>query len=183
MAPALCEYPVCSGIDKGFSKESPHPHFTERKSMPQYDPTAPFARRYPRVITPDEIESMPRLQFNTGIDTAIFLSSERDDAKHFRQGYCFQEPDHGHYHWDQTNFDETHYCLKGKIRLRVRDADGREVVLEAEQGEHIYLPAGYAYTLEPTGIESAFFWTSGPSPRYGLVEIPEYSNQLKALRK
>jgi ethanolamine utilization protein EutQ (cupin superfamily) len=151
--------------------------------MPDHDPTATNARRYPRVITEEEIEAMPRLQFNTGIDTAIFLSRERDDARYFRQGYCYQEPGHGEYHWDQTNFDETHYCLKGKIRLRVRDAAGREVVLEAGPGEHIYLPAGYAYTLEPTGVETAFFWTSGPSPRAGLVEAPEYSAQLTALRK
>jgi mannose-6-phosphate isomerase-like protein (cupin superfamily) len=151
--------------------------------MPDYDPTAPNARRYPRVISEDEIEAMPRLPFNDGIETNIFLSRERDDARYFRQGYCFAEPDHAGYQWDQTNFDETHYVLKGLIRLRVRDAAGREVVLEAGEGEHIYLPAGYAYELEPTGIETVFFWTSGPSPRSGVVEAPEYSQALKSLRK
>jgi ethanolamine utilization protein EutQ (cupin superfamily) len=150
--------------------------------MSEYDPTAPNARRFPRVITEDEISTLPRLPFNTGIDTAIFLSRERDDARYFRQGYCYMEPDHGDYHWDQTNFDETHYCLKGRIHLEVRDAGGREITLEAGEGEHIYLPAGYAYTLKATGVQSAFFWTSGPSPRSGLVEAPEYSQQLKALR-
>lgn len=150
--------------------------------MPDYDPKATNARRFPRVITMEEISTMPRLQFNTGIDTAIFLSQERDDARHFRQGVCWQEPDHGPYQWNQTNFDETHYCLKGKIRLRVKDANGREIVLEAAQGEHIYLPGGYEYTLEPTGVETAFFWTSGPSPRYGLVELPELSKTLTDLR-
>jgi ethanolamine utilization protein EutQ (cupin superfamily) len=151
--------------------------------MPDYDPEAPNARRYPRVITMDEITEMPRLHFNTGIETAIFLSREADDARYFRQGVCFQEPDHLPYNWDQTNFDETHYVLKGKIRLRVKDAEGREVVLEAGPGEHIYLPAGYDYTLEATGMESAFFWTSGPSPRVGLVEVPEFSAALKSMRK
>lgn len=150
--------------------------------MSDYDPNATHARRYPRVITMDEISTMPRLQFNTGIDTAIFLSQERDDARHFRQGVCWQEPDHSPYQWNQTNFDETHYCLKGKIRLRVKDAKGREVVLEAAKGEHIFLPGGYEYTLEPTGVETAFFWTSGPSPRYGLVELPEFSHTLTQLR-
>jgi ethanolamine utilization protein EutQ (cupin superfamily) len=149
---------------------------------PAYDPAEPNARRYPRVITEEEISSLPRLQFNTGIDTAIFLSRERDDARYFRQGYCYQEPDHGDFAWDQTNFDETHYVLKGKIRLRVRDKNGREVVLEAGPGEHIYLPGGYAYTLEATGIETAFFWTSGPSPRSGIVEAREYSDELTTLR-
>jgi len=152
------------------------------RDMADYDPMAPNARRYPRVITMDEISTMPRLEFNTGIDTAIFLSRERDDARYFRQGVCWMEPDHKVYNWDQTNFDETHYCLQGQIRLSVRDADGREIVLEAGEGEHIYLPAGYAYTLEATGVRSAFFWTSGPSPRPGLVEAKDYSKQLKSLR-
>jgi ethanolamine utilization protein EutQ (cupin superfamily) len=150
--------------------------------MSDYDPMASNARRYPRVITEDEITALPRLEFNTGIDTAIFLSRERDDARYFRQGYCYMEPDHEPYHWDQTNFDETHYCLEGQIRLRVRDREDREVILEAAEGEHIYLPAGYAYTLEATGVQSRFFWSSGPSPRPGLVEAKDYSKQLTALR-
>jgi ethanolamine utilization protein EutQ (cupin superfamily) len=148
-----------------------------------YDPEEPGARRFPRVITPAEIETMPRLTFNTGIDTCIFLSQERDDARHFRQGVCWQKHDHLPYTWKQADFDETHYCLKGKIRLRVKDAEGREVTLEAGVGEHIFLPGGYEYTLENTGIDTAFFWTSGPSPRYGLVELPEYSETLSKLRK
>ena len=151
--------------------------------MSDYDPTAPNARRYPRVITMDEIQQMPRLPFNTGIDTTIFLSREADDARYFRQGVCFQEPDHLPYNWHQVDFDETHYVLKGKIRLRIKDAAGREVVLEAAQGEHIYLPAGYDYTLEATGIETSFFWTSGPSNRNGLVEVREFSAELKSMRK
>lgn len=150
--------------------------------MTAYNPKAEGARRYPRVITAGEIDSMPRLQFAAGINTAIFLSQERDDARHFRQGYCYQEPDHDDYHWDQANFDETHYCLEGHIRLKVEDAAGRVVYLEAAQGEHIYLPGGYKYTLEATGVKTVFFWTSGPSPRYGLVELPEFSAELKSLR-
>lgn len=151
--------------------------------MADYDPLAPNARRYPRVITAGEIDSMPRLTFNRGIETNIFLSRERDDARYFRQGYCYYEADHDGFNWTQSNFDETHYCLEGKIHLRVRDANGREVVLEAKQGEHIYLPAGYEYTLEPTGVKTVFFWCSGPSPRAGVVEAPEYSKELTSLRK
>ena len=150
--------------------------------MPEHDPSAPSARRYPRVIGTDEIESLPRLEFNTGIETSIFLSRERDDARYFRQGYCWMAPDHGPYNWDQNNFDETHYCLYGMIRLVVKDTAGREITLEAGEGEHIYLPAGYDYTLVATGVKSAFFWTSGPSPRPGLVEAKDYSKQLTALR-
>lgn len=148
----------------------------------EWDPAAPNARRFPRVITPDEIEKIPRLEFNTGINTSIFLSRERDDARYFRQGYCYMEPDHAGYSWHQSDFDETHYVLEGKITLTVRDAAGREITLEAGQGEHIYCPAGYSYTISANGVRGIFFWTSGPSPRAGLVEAKDYSNALKALR-
>lgn len=152
--------------------------------MTDYDASAPNARRYPRVIARREIDELPRLRFNTGIETAIFLSRERDDARYFRQGICYQEPDHLPYHWRQADFDETHYVLTGQIRLRVKDAAGREVVLEAAVGEHIYLPAGYEYTLEATGVATEFFWSSGPSPRAGLApDLPEFSAQLTSLRK
>ena len=150
--------------------------------MADYDPAAPNARRYPRVIVPDEIDKMPRLQFNTGIETNIFLSRERDDARYFRHGYCYGEPDHLPYRWDQKDFDETHFVLKGKIHLVVEDAAGRSIVLEAVEGEHIYLPAGYEYTLEATGVAYTFFWTSGPSPKVGVADAADYSRELRALR-
>ena len=56
------------------------------------------------------------------------------------------------------------------------------MILEAGVGEHIYLPGGYEYTLEATGVATEFFWTSGPSPRFGLAELPEFSAALSALR-
>ncbi|GAA1400056.1 hypothetical protein GCM10009613_56520 [Pseudonocardia kongjuensis] len=150
--------------------------------MPDYDPGAPDARRFPRVIVPDEIDKMPVLRFNTGIVTNIFLSRERDDARYFRHGYCYGEPDHLPYEWDQQDFDETHYVLQGRIHVVVQDAAGRSIVLEAGEGEHIYLPAGYTYRLEHTGVAYKFFWTSGPSPKVGVADAPEYSRELRALR-
>jgi ethanolamine utilization protein EutQ (cupin superfamily) len=135
------------------------------------------------VITDEEIRSMPRMEFNTGIETAIFISRERDDARYFRQGVCYAEPDFEPVHWEQLNFDETQYCLAGKVRLRIADRSGRGAVLEIGPGEHIYLPAGYIYTLEPSGVETTFLWTSGPSNKPGIVENPEYSKVLKQLRR
>jgi ethanolamine utilization protein EutQ (cupin superfamily) len=139
-------------------------------------------QRYPKVMSADEIETMPRLEFNTGIDTGIFISQEREDARYFRQGVCYAKADHEPVHWTQSNFDEAQYCISGKIRLRVEDAGGKVVVLEARPGDNIYLPAGYTYTLEATGVEYTFLWTSGPSNRPGIVEAPGYSKQLRALR-
>jgi quercetin dioxygenase-like cupin family protein len=110
-------------------------------------------QRYPKVMSADEIEGMPRLEFNTGIDTGIFISQEREDARYFRQGICYAKPDHEPVRWTQANFDEAQYCISGMIRLRVEDAAGKKVVIEARPGDNIYLPAGYTYTLEATGVE------------------------------
>jgi len=81
--------------------------------LPDHDPKAKNAMRYPKVIDEAEIDALPRLEFNTGIDTAIFISRERDDARYFRHGYCYMEPDHGDYHWDQSNFDDRTSASKG----------------------------------------------------------------------
>lgn len=125
---------------------------------------------------------MPRLYFAKGISTSIFVSQEREDARWFRHGIAYAEADHDPVNWYQASFDETQMCLTGIIRLRVEDANGREVVLEAKPGEHVYLPGGYTYTLEANGAEYSFLWTSGPSARPGIVEAPSYSKQLRELR-
>lgn len=139
-------------------------------------------QRYPKVMSPDEIAAMPRLQFAKGIETAIFVSQEREDARWFRHGICYAEADHDPVHWYQASFDETQMCLTGMIRLRVEDANGREVVLEAGPGDQVYLPGGYTYTLEAHGEEYSFLWTSGPSNRPGIVEAPRYRKALLELR-
>ena len=148
-----------------------------------HDPAAPNARRYPRATSKAEMDALPRLPFNTGIGTNIFVSREADDARYFRHGICYAEADHSPYQWEQFNFDESHWVLEGKVSLRVHDAADREIVIEAGPGEHIYLPAGYTYTLEATGVYTEFYWTSGPSPKVGVADAPEYSAQLRALRK
>lgn len=140
------------------------------------------SQRYPKVMSPDDIAAMPRLQFAKGIDTAIFVSQEREDSRWFRHGICYAQADHEPVHWYQANFDETQCCISGKITLRVEDANGRQIVLEAAPGEHVYLPGGYTYTLEANGAEYSFLWTSGPSNRVGIVEAPGYSKQLREMR-
>lgn len=145
------------------------------------------ARRYPRIITFDEIESMPRLPFSKGCASGVFISRERDDAKFFYQGICFHEPDMEDYRWEQSSWDETYYCMKGVIRVLVEDQEGNEKLFDIKETEHFYLPAGYTYTLKASGVESMNFWTLGPAFRVGLkplteIDIPEAPEYAKALR-
>ncbi|MFR9807292.1 hypothetical protein ACL02T_34090 [Pseudonocardia sp. RS010] len=95
------------------------------------------------MIVPDEIDKMSPLTFDTGITADIFQSRERDDARYLRHGYCYGEPDHLPYHWDQKDPDETRYVPSGKIHPMVEDAAGRTIGLETTQGEHIHLPSGH----------------------------------------
>ena len=150
--------------------------------MTQHDPMAQNGRRYPRAISEAEIESLPHLNWADGIGTKIFLSQERDDARYFRHGMMYVEPRHDDVNWFQSNFDETQYCISGMMRVRARDRRDKEIVLEIGPGEVLYLPAGYNYAMEPTGQESRLMFTSGPSPRPGIVEQKAYSKQLRSLR-
>ncbi|SNQ49759.1 conserved hypothetical protein [Frankia canadensis] len=146
-----------------------------------YDPFAPGSRRYPRVIDQAEIDSLPVLKYSSGIESAIFISRERDDARYFRQGVCTIEPDAEPYEWFASTFDESQYCTEGVIRVEASDADGRLVILEAGPGEHLFLPAGYQYRWVPTGRRTTMLWTSGPSAPVGL-SAREYGAQLVASR-
>ncbi|WP_345424956.1 hypothetical protein [Pseudonocardia xishanensis] len=121
------------------------------------------------------------MRFSEGIDQTIFLSRERDDARHFRQGCCWIAADAVTYAWFPANFDEYQFCEEGLVRVNVEDAAGQRIVLEAAPGEHIYLPAGFHYELEATGVPTRFLFSSGPSARRG-ISASEYSAQLIALR-
>lgn len=146
--------------------------------------------RYPRVIGRAEIAAMPRLPFSKGCESGVFLSRERDDARYFNQGLCFHDPDMEDFEWEQASWDETYYCIKGVLRVVARDASGKERVLEAKEGDHVYLPAGFTYTLKASGVESINFWTLGPAIKVGLKafkeinipEAPEYAAKLVAMR-
>ncbi|MFN8160245.1 MAG: hypothetical protein U0R52_04260 [Solirubrobacterales bacterium] len=88
----------------------------------------------------------------------------------------------------QSNWDETYYCIKGILRVKVEDDTGRGKVLDIKETEHMYLPAGYTYTLMPSGVESINFWTLGPAFKTGLkplreIDIPEAPEYVKTLRE
>ena len=148
-------------------------------------------RRYPRLITREQIEAMPRMPFSERCESAIFISRERDDARFFYQGLCFHAADMEDFKWMQSAWDESYYCVEGVLRLAVSDDTGREKVFDIQQGQHFYLPAGYTYTLRASGVDSVNFWTMGPAFKAGLKPLkeldvsdaPAYSKTLVELRE
>jgi mannose-6-phosphate isomerase-like protein (cupin superfamily) len=147
-------------------------------------------KRWPRVMTMDDITALPRFNFRKGLYSHVFISREKDEARYFMQGIQMHAADHEPFEWEQDAWDEGYRTISGVMRCRCRDGSGREIVLEASEGEHMYLPAGYWYTLEPTGIETVAFWTVAPCLKQGikplvevdLPEAPEYAKKLKGLR-
>lgn len=147
-------------------------------------------KRWPRVMTFDDITALPKFNFARGLYSHVLISREKDDARYFMQGLQFHAPDHEEFEWEQDAWDEGYRTVKGVMRCIARDGDGKEIALEAAEGEHMYLPAGYWYRLEPTGVESIAFWTVAPCLKQGikplvelnLPEAPEYAKKLKELR-
>jgi hypothetical protein len=154
------------------------------------DVAAKRDRRYARVMGFAEIEAMPRLEFSKGCESAVFVSRERDDARYFYLGMCFHGADMEDFVWEQVSWDEAFYCIKGRLCLHIRDGQDNESELFIEEGEHVYVPAGYWYTLKATGIDSLNYWIMSPSAKVGLApmhqtgipEAPQYAKTLRAMR-
>ena len=106
---------------------------------------------------------MPRMEFVPGMESGIFVSRERDESQYFSQGLCFHAADMDDLVWEQTGWEEAFMCLKGKLHVRVEDADGQKNDYFIEEGGHFWAPQGYKYILRATGIDSINFWTMGRS--------------------
>jgi hypothetical protein len=118
--------------------------------------------RIPRVMVHEEIAAMPRLRFSKGCESGIFISRERDESRFYSQGLCFHDADMDDLTWEGVSWDEAFYCMKGRLRVVVTDAEGNEADFIIEEGDHFWGPAGYKYSLKATGVESINFWTSAP---------------------
>lgn len=147
--------------------------------------------RYPRVFSFDEMAGMPRIPFSKGCETGQFLSVERDDARYMLLGMCFHDADMEPYEFELAAGEEAHYCVKGRLKFSCRDYDGNEAEFFVEEGEVAYLPGGYWYTLEASGVDSINYWSVAPAMKTGIaplekVHMPgarDYAKVLKSLRK
>jgi hypothetical protein len=118
--------------------------------------------RIPRAMTHEEIEAMPRLRFTRGVESAIFISREREGSRYYSQGLCFHDADMDDFTWDEVSWDEAFYCMKGQLKVVVEDHEGNQAEYVVDEGGHFWAPAGYKYTLKATGVDSINFWTMAP---------------------
>ena len=144
----------------------------------------------PKVITPEETKSRPAWEFSSGMNTYMRISTEIEGSRNAIQGWCEHDPDFEPMVWDQANWDELFFCHKGSIKVLARAKHGAEKELFAKEGESMFLPAGFHYTLLATGEESINLWTATPAPRTGVKALKDLgfdvvglSEELKEMGK
>lgn len=144
--------------------------------------------RYPRHMKHEDIATMPRLRFVPGMESGIFVSRERDESRFYSQGLCFHDADMDPLVWDEVSWDEAFYCMKGQLIVAVKDHEGNEAEFVVDEGDHFWAPAGYTYTLKPSGVDSINFWTMAPVLHSGWRDTgdpagPGYSDMLRNSNK
>ena len=144
----------------------------------------------PKVITHKETKSRPAWEFSKGMNTYMRISTEIEGSRNAIQGWCEHAPDFEPMVWDQANWDELFFCHKGSLKVLARDKHGAEKELVAQEGDSMFLPAGFHYTLLATGEQSVNYWTVTPVPSTGIKALKDLgfdvvglSDELKAIGK
>lgn len=150
----------------------------------------PMPKPKPKVITHEETHRRPVWEFSKGMNTYMRICTEIEGARNAIQGWCEHDPDFEPMVWDQANWDELFFCVKGSLKVIAEDRDGNKMEMVAKEAESMFLPAGYRYTLLPTDEPSVNLWTVTPVPRTGLralrdlgFDVLELSDKLKEMAR
>lgn len=148
----------------------------------------PTPKPKPKVITHEETHRRPVWEMSKGMNTYMRITTEIEGAQNAIQGWCEHEPDAEPMVWDQANWDELFFCVKGRLKVIAEDKDGKKKELIAKEGESMFLPAGFTYTLMPTGEPSVNLWTATPPPPKGIralkdlgFDVIEVNRKLKEM--
>ena len=120
-------------------------------------------RQHPALLTQTELDRFPCHDLTDGLKVSITTTHDYPGLRPCRQGYCYGSATHSPFRFHANNFDETHHILTGTIQIETQDPVGRTRTLKATAGQHLTLPAGYTYTVQPTGTPYTTLWTSTPA--------------------
>ena len=120
----------------------------------------------------------PVIDFAKGVHTRFVISKEAHNSELFT-GYWHLKPDLDDVSWDaEGELDETFYCVKGSILFLWENKEGINGEIRGGEGDFIYLPSGFKYTLRATGEESIIIFSGAPND----PAIPsDYKEKLKKL--
>lgn len=148
----------------------------------------PMPKPKPKVITHEETHARPAWEFSKGMNTYMRICTEIEGSRNAIQGWCEHDADFELMIWDQANWDELFFCHKGVLKVKAEDRNGKTKELVANEGESMFLPAGFTYTLMPSGVPSVNLWTATPPPRTGVkalkdlgFDVVELSDKLKEI--
>ena len=126
-------------------------------------------------------KDIPGLELARGMSTQYNVCQETVGSKHLKMGVCTHAPDMAVLNW-LAKEEEAFYIAQGSIKVLWEDPDGTgrgEAVVR--QGEQIFLPAGYRYTLRATGEPAInVFAVAGESPDIESIHGADAAKELRA---
>jgi uncharacterized RmlC-like cupin family protein len=124
--------------------------------------------------------AIPPIELAKGMNTVYNVCQETVGTEMLRMGVCHHAPDMADMKW-QGKAEEAFYVVRGSIRVAWDDGHGHTGEATAREGEQIFLPPGYQYTLKATGEPAVnVFAIAGGPPNVSAIKGPEAAATLQA---
>ncbi len=141
----------------------------------------PFFKTKPMVVSQEDQEKIPPFPYGVkGMTTRPTVNPWIHDAKTVSMGTCDHAPD-----MDDAPFVlaedkcEIFYCAKGSLWVVWEDKSGNKGDLKCKEGEHIWLPGGYKYTIKGTGEQSKNVWVNTIGIKFDEEELDAFYKRNK----
>jgi uncharacterized RmlC-like cupin family protein len=126
--------------------------------------------------------AIPPVELAKGMGTVYNVCQETVGTEMLRMGVCHHAPDMADMTW-QGKAEEAFYVAKGSIRVAWNDGRGDAGETTVREGEQVFLPRGYQYTLKATGEPAVnVFAIAGGAPNVSAIR-PEAGSMLEAAAK
>ena len=126
--------------------------------------------------------AIPPVELAKGMGTVYNVCQETVGTEMLRMGVCHHAPDMADMTW-QGKAEEAFYVAKGSIRVAWNDGQGDAGETTVREGEQVFLPRGYQYTLKATGEPAVnVFAIAGGTPNVSAIK-PEAGSMLQAAAK
>lgn len=125
-------------------------------------------------------DDIPALDLVKGMHTRYNVCQETAGTELLRMGVCHHDADMADLKWD-GKVEEAFYVAKGSIKVLWEGESGERGEAVIHEGEQIFLPKGYHYTLRSTGEPAInVFAIAGGPTNLGTVIGQEASQTVKS---
>jgi uncharacterized RmlC-like cupin family protein len=114
--------------------------------------------------------AIPPVELAKGMGTVYNVCQETVGTEMLRMGVCHHAADMADMKW-QGKAEEAFYVAQGSIRVAWDNGQGDTGEATIRQGEQIFLPKGYQYTLKATGEPAInVFAIAGGAPNVSAIK-------------